>query len=398
MRKHFSGLLALLAAMTAAAAPLAANAQIIRQPYINITAPNTLDGVTINGTTPTPGNFTSLTTSGVANLANLQLNSNEAPLTPGGRVSLSSTLPVPTADIAAATTIYYLPYANELVPIYNGSHWSELDVTSSGINQGIASTNQPTTQVYDLYAVNVGGTPTLCSMYWGGNTSRSSSAGGKTGTADARVTQLNGIWVNRTAIATGNCYGGAAGVTAVAIAQNQGTLVGTYYTSAGGQTQVVCNPTPASGGAAVGVFVSNAYNRVPLTCSNSDTATAQTSVSATWAKLGANDTAQFVDGLQQSGYSYDAHVVAGGSTTGVDAQFGVACAGTGTTAPTVLGGAYGATATLANNYNTISVHQGFYPTLGLSATCFAEKQSPSTTSVTYMPVSTDENFSISLSY
>ena len=252
--------------------------------------------------------------------------------------------------------------------------------------------------MYDLYAVNVSGTVTMCSMYWGGNTSRSTTAGGKTGTANASITQLNGIWVNNAAIATANCYGGAAGVTSVTIAQNQGTLLGSYYTSANGQTQVVCNPAAASGGAAIGVYLSNAYNRIPISCSDSDTATAQTSVSASWAVLGAGDNAQFVDSLQQVPYSYEAFVVAGGSTTGVAAAFGVACAGTGTTAPTVFGVNDGPTATLADNYSTISVKQGFYPILGLSNKCFAEKQSPSTTSVTYMPTTTEEGLTINLAY
>ncbi len=317
---------------------------------------------------------------------------------PQGRLSLSSTVPVPTSDITAATTIYYLPYQGEIVPVYNGTSWTKLDITSAGINFVLGATNMATTQVYDVYAVNVAGTPTLCSMYWGANTSRSTTAAGKSGTANAAVTQLNGIWVNTAAIATANCYGGAAGTTAVVIPINQGTLLGSYYTSGSASTQVVCNPTAASGGTAIGVYLSNAYNRVPLVCSDSDTATSQTSTSATWAALGAGDKAQFVDSLQQVAFSYAAEAVAGGSSTGVDAQFGVACAGTGTTAPTVLGGSYGATATLANNYQTVAVHQAFYPILGLSPTCFVEKQSPSTTSVTYMPVSTDENFTMLLQY
>ena len=76
------------------------------------------------------------------------------------------------------------------------------------------------------------GTPTLCSMYWGGNTSRSSSAAGKSGTGDARIVQLNGVWVNKTALAATDCFGRAAGTTGVAAGANQATLLGSYYTSA----------------------------------------------------------------------------------------------------------------------------------------------------------------------
>jgi hypothetical protein len=331
------------------------------------------------------------------NSAGLQFGGNNAPIPPGGRLTLSSTAPVLTADVTAATTIYYLPYNTELLPIYNGTEFQEMDITSSGISQGIASTDQPTSQVYDVYAVNVSGTPTLCSMYWGSNTSRSSTAGGKSGSADARVVQLNGIWVNKTAIATSNCYGGAGGTTAVAISQNQGTLLGTYYTSAGGQTQVVCKPTAASGGAALGIFLSNIYNRVPISCTNIDTATAQSSASSSWAVLGSGDTAQWVDGLQQIPFAYEAHVVAGNTAAGDAGSFGVACTGTGTTAPNTIATTQAPTSTIGDNYQTLAVHEGFYPALGLSNKCFAEKQS-ATGTTDYMPTSTQEDLTVTLQY
>jgi hypothetical protein len=380
-------------------------------PYINIDGPNQMDGVSVNPNTGAPGNFTSLTVTSTATLSGsvsssgltnitgpVQLNSIDDSQPPGGRLSLSSTLAVPTADVTAATTIYYLPYFSLFVPIYNGTHWNTYSITSSGISIGLGSTNMPSSQVYDIYVSNQSGTPTLCSMYWGSNTSRSSSAGGKSGTGDARISNLNGIWVNKTAIVATDCFGGASGTTGVAFGANQGTLLGTYYTSANGQTQVQCNPTPGSGGAAIGVYLSNAYNRVPLFCSNSDTATAQTSASASWAKLGTNDTAAFVDGLQISPFAYDAHVVAGNGTAAGDCgSFGVAAAGSGTTAPTVLATTCAPTATLADNYNTLAVHQGFYPILGLSPTLFAEKQS-ATGTTTYMPTTTQENFTVSIQY
>jgi hypothetical protein len=94
-------------------------------------------------------------------------NGLEVPPLPDGRLSLSSTLPVPTSDITAATTLYYLPYLGQNVPIYNGTHWLLYDITSPGLNMVLSTTNMPTTQVYDVYAVNVSGTATLCSMYGG---------------------------------------------------------------------------------------------------------------------------------------------------------------------------------------------------------------------------------------
>lgn len=51
---------ALIAAFLSSAAP----AQTLQQPYLNITGINQLDGVTINGTTPAPGSFTTINVTG----------------------------------------------------------------------------------------------------------------------------------------------------------------------------------------------------------------------------------------------------------------------------------------------------------------------------------------------
>jgi len=306
------------------------------------------------------------TFSGNVNITgSFQLGSNEVPLTPGGRLTLSSTVPVPTADITAAGTIYYLPYVSELVPIYNGTHFQTFDITSTGINFVLGATNMPTTQVYDVYVVNVSGTPTLCSMYWGSNTSRSSSAGGKTGTADARIVQLNGIWVNKTAIVTGNCFGGGAGTTAVVIGQNQGTLLGSYYTTGSAVTGIAFKPTGASGGSNNIIGLSNAYNRITQTATMRETATSFTIASTTFAQMNASaaDRITWVDSLQQSPVVARGMLVGGDGTAGDCAAYGVVLDATSGTPNVVAQGC--SAGTIANAYSPLNVTEGFYPQLGL---------------------------------
>jgi hypothetical protein len=49
------------------------------------------------------------------------VSQNTPVASPGGRLTLTSGVPVMTADVAAATTIYYTPYAGNSIPIYNGT-------------------------------------------------------------------------------------------------------------------------------------------------------------------------------------------------------------------------------------------------------------------------------------
>lgn len=325
-----------------------------------------------------------------------QLNGLEAPQYPGGRLSLTSSLPVMIADVTGtqAETIYYLPYSSQMLPLWNGTHWQEYNINAAGLSMTLSSTNNPANEVFDVYAVLSGTVPTLCSMYWGGNNSRSTTIGGKSGGANASVTQLNGLWVNNAAIATSNCYNNATPVT---IAQNQGLMLGSFASVLSGQSAWVCKPTSASGGAPVIAGLSNSYNRIPVACSNLDSATSQTSASSSWAGLGALDTIQWLDSLQQVSIEFDAHVVAGNGTAAGDCgSFGFSVSTLSSTTPNEFATTCAPTATLGDNYSTLSSHEGFYPALGLNE-AWAQKQS-ATGTTTYMPTAHQEDFTINFAY
>ncbi len=217
---------------------------------------------------------------------------------PAGRLSLSASLAIQTADITAATTIYFLPYNGQpAAPIYNGTQFSQVNCT--GVTLSLNATSHPASKVFDIYVSLQGSTPTLSAMYWGSNTSRSASVGGLTGTGNATITQVSGIWVNNAALSAADSFNG---VTGVAVPQYRGTYLGTFYTTANGQTGMAIRPARALGGANNILGLYNAYNRVRITALCQDSTASWTYASATVRPVN-NSTSNrisWVDGLQQS--------------------------------------------------------------------------------------------------
>ncbi len=245
-----------------------------------VTAPT--NGLVVQGNvgvgTTSPRGASALDVNGVLNANSLTLNRLQMPMVPGGRVTLSSSSPVMTADVSDVGTIYYLPYTGQNIPVYDGANWGEQDIGSSGLSLTLSATNMPTTEVFDLYASMQSGSVTLCSLYWGSNTARSSTAGGKSGSQDARVVQQNGIWVNKTAVAASNCYNN---LTAYTLSAGQGSLLGTFYTDANGAVSWACNPAAASTGSNNILGIGNVYNQVPFNCTESNSTTSYTLVVTT---------------------------------------------------------------------------------------------------------------------
>lgn len=192
----------------------------------------------------TSGQVLSTNGSGTLAWATGGSGSDAAPMTPQGRLTLTTATPVMTAEAAAQTTIYYTPYVGSVVPLYDGSAWTntqfaELSIAMAG-NAAWASGS-----VYDLYVYNDGGTIRLVTgAAWTNTTTRSES-----------LTRVNGIWTNA-ATMTGR-YGTAS---TVSIAANRATYVGTFYASANGTTTWVLGGNDA----AAFLYLWNCYNRVQV--------------------------------------------------------------------------------------------------------------------------------------
>lgn len=233
----------------------------------------------------------------------------QTPATPQGRLTLVSGSSVMTSDQVAATTIYYTPHNGVTLPLFDGSNF--INKQFGEISLVLNSTNHPNFVVFDVYASLQAGVVTLSAMAWSnsGVIARSSSAGGKTSTGNATIVRKNGIWVNAAIIAATDSFNNTTGI---AIPINQGTYLGTFYTTGNGQTGVALRPTAASGGTANIVGLWNAYNRVKVNAISRDSTSTWSYSTGTWrqANNSASNRISWVDGLQQTNAKITYNVLA----------------------------------------------------------------------------------------
>jgi hypothetical protein len=123
------------------------------------------------------------------------------PLIPGGRLTLTTGVPVTTADVTAAGTLYYTPYSRggAYISLYDGtSAWSTYALSEISIAVPAA-----TSQMYDVFVYDNAGTPTLELTAWTNDTTRATA-----------LTTQNGMYVKTGA--TTRLYVGSFRTTAVA--------------------------------------------------------------------------------------------------------------------------------------------------------------------------------------
>lgn len=186
---------------------------------------------------------------------------------PGGRLSLTAATPI--ADASGATTVYYVPFASRAVPVYNGTEFVYVDI-STGLSQTLADdTKSPaaasTSKVYDMFVWNDSGT-IRCTRgpAWPSSTSRGTGAG------SSELTRTLGFPTNANAITNGP-------------AANRGTWVGTIYTDA--STQCNDNDTDRT--------VYNAYNKVSRRLYKAITQNSWSYNTATWRQIQGTTTYRF---------------------------------------------------------------------------------------------------------
>lgn len=175
---------------------------------------------------------------------------------PQGRLTLTSATPVLTADVSAATTVYYTPYTGRAIPLYDGTdftmvNFAELSNVLANTATGKAGADATNAKPYDFFVWDDAGTLRLTrGPAWTSDAARAA------GTA---LTRVNGIWLNNASITNGP-------------AASRGTYVGTTRGDTGATTVTLTIVNPlAAGGGAVWVGLWNAYNRIDLdsTCRDS---------------------------------------------------------------------------------------------------------------------------------
>lgn len=121
---------------------------------------------------------------------------------PGGRLSLTAGVPVTTSDVTGATTVFYVPYKSDKVPLYDGSGWALYSIGTQ-LSQATADTTKSPAGVannsnYDLFVWNDSGTLRLSrGPLWTSDTGRGSGAG------TTELERVNGRLVNKVSVLNG---------------------------------------------------------------------------------------------------------------------------------------------------------------------------------------------------
>lgn len=122
-------------------------------------------------------------------------------LLPGGRLTLTTAVPVTTADVSGATTVYYTPHRHNRIALYDGTRWlwrtfSEMSqLTTDNTKSPAAVANNSN---YDVFVWLDGSTMRATrGPAWTGDTARGAGAG------TSELEFFEGRWVNKVAITNG---------------------------------------------------------------------------------------------------------------------------------------------------------------------------------------------------
>ena len=308
-------------------------------PPIGTTAQRGTPGLGAIRYNSTLGYLETLSATGWQSVLNL-LGANAVGL-PGGRLTLSSGIPVMTANVASAVGILYTPNVSNQIPQWTGAGWTVN--TFAEIYQAFSDTTQSPAaavagSVYDLFVWYNSGVATLSrGPVWSSLTTRSA------GTAIARV---QGILVNSNDIANGPRAG-------------YGLYVGSIITDAAGAT-VTFNPYPgaASGGPNLGAWIGlwNQYNRVNVLSQAQDSKASWTYGTATWrpADNSANNRATIVLGVAED-------FIQAVYNVSVLTQGGIGLGLNSITSPSI-----GSSFSSGGSIGAPSVSQAFQPAIGLT--------------------------------
>lgn len=92
-------------------------------------------------------------------------------LIPGGRLTLTTGVPVTTTDVTGATNVYYTPYLHNGIGLYDGTSWTLFTFTERTLALGTLSNNTN----YDVFLYDNSGTLTLESLAWTDDTTRATA-------------------------------------------------------------------------------------------------------------------------------------------------------------------------------------------------------------------------------
>jgi hypothetical protein len=87
------------------------------------------------------------------------------------RLTLTTAVPVTTADVTGATTIYCTPYIGNTIALYDGTNWNMRTSSEFSLALGVLTASRP----YDVFCYDNAGVPTLEFLAWTNDTTRATA-------------------------------------------------------------------------------------------------------------------------------------------------------------------------------------------------------------------------------
>lgn len=289
-------------------------------------------------------------------------------IAPQGRLTLQSGAPVMNADQVSVSTVYYDSYnGGNQVPVYNGSTWSLLTIPGDETSLGLNGTNHPGGKAFDVFGVSSSGFKICSGPAWTSNTARGSGAG------TTQLSRLAGILTNTVSLT--HCYQASGTTDLGPISANQGTYLGTFYTSGTGITDMALQPGPNA--ATVGrLYLYNYYNQTPVT-----SYFYRGAYNTTWTSYtecgNENYRISFIDGYQTSGITTQVQSGPGLTTSGSSYNLGAVLDTVGT--PTAPGLIQNSTVITSTEYYFIGWNGSFAPQIGKHDVICVELEATSST-------------------
>lgn len=227
-------------------------------------------------------------------------------IAPQGRLTLQTHTPVMSTAQINKNVIFYDSYLGGFAPIYNGTNDIILAIGSNEISDTLPSSGTGVVNnadVFDEWLVNNAGVATLCHATNGAGGGWASDAGG--GSTTSRGTGYSSVdKQTRSYVTNGNtitnCYNNTTQLGPITV--NKATHLGTFGTTAAGQTGVTTGSSASGGGVAL-LMLWNRYGRVNVAARVVDSQAAYTYTSATTREAGGSTTnrVSFVSGDTEDG-------------------------------------------------------------------------------------------------
>lgn len=92
-------------------------------------------------------------------------------VTPGGRLTLTTGVPVTTSDVTGATNVYYTPYVHDTVALWDGARW--VPVTFTEITHALGTVTSGAN--YDIFGFLSSGALAIEKLIWTNDTTRATA-------------------------------------------------------------------------------------------------------------------------------------------------------------------------------------------------------------------------------